>query len=179
MFEAFSPIRTNFGTDEEVSNGKFTTMNLGMVVHYTFVDHKVHRYMVAFTEIGSGVYDVGFSSNPVSEASVEIDDYLHMKATNAFQAMKVFGIVGYIMEQFVNQYNVKLLRFAGSENDHDKAYKLLVRSPAVKKFIEKTGFEYDGVHKIKIHGMDKTYHLFMKKGAVQCDMQKYMKKRCL
>jgi hypothetical protein len=166
MFEAFRPIRANFGTDEDVSNGKFTTMNLGMIVHYTFVDHGKNRYMVVFTDVGNGVYDVGFSANPVSEGSVEIDDYLHMKATTAFQAMKVFGIVGYIMEQFVNQFNVKALRFAGSEDDHDKAYKLLARSPAVKKFSDKTGFEYDGIHDVKLLGMDKKYHMFKKKGTM-------------
>ena len=163
LSEVFKPIESNYGTDENVSDGKFKTINFGLKVHYSFIDYGKNRYMVSFTDVGEKTFDVGFSAKSIGEATVNIEDYLDMTPTGSYQAMKAFGVIAYIMLQFVRQFEVDALRFAGSGDKHDKAYKMLASSNSVKKFSEKSGFNYDGIHEIPVFGMTKNYHFFRRR----------------
>jgi len=73
-----------------------------MKVYYTFADIGSHRYMVTFTKVGNNVYDVGFSSLPIERGSVDWSDYLSLEPTNIGNALRVFGTIAYIIQEFSN-----------------------------------------------------------------------------
>lgn len=166
LFEVFSPKSNAFGTDVDASNSAFEQVPpmMGMKVYYTFTDIGNYRYMIAFTDVGDKMFDLGFSAIPVEEQSNDFMDYLHLEPTNANQTIKVVNILGTIMQHFNDKIHANGFRFAGDSEKLDRLYARVAQSRQIQQFVNKNNFKYDGPQQIKVFGFGvKNYHIFSKK----------------
>lgn len=165
IIEAISPNVTKYGTDQWVSDQTFDTIPeiAGMKVYYTFADIGSHRYMVTFTKVNNGVYDVGFSSLPVEHSSTNWSDYLSLEPSNIGNALRVFGTIAFIIQEFSNSYPVNGFRFAASDDKRRKIYRKMVLSPSIQNFLASSGYNYTGPKEENLIMYGKVeYHYFMK-----------------
>lgn len=165
IYEVFKPKSNSFGTDTDANNYEFDKIPpiMGMKVYYTFTDIGKYRYMVAFTDVGDKMFDLGFSAIPVEYQSNDYADYINNEPTNAHRTLKLLNILGTIMKEFDNKYNVNGFRFAGDSEKQNKLYSRMIKSPQIQDFAKENGFDYQGPKDVKVFGFgNKNYHIFTK-----------------
>lgn len=139
LSEAILPRKTEFGTNDDMNDGK--TKTIGDKVHhahYAFFKGKNSHHAVSVDN--HGVVGVGTSD----EHTLDPFKYDDSRRRTKDDAKHFFGSVMHVVHNIADRHGIKRLSFDAAHPKLGSVYGMMVKSPATVKSMKDHGWSYGG-----------------------------------